>query len=358
MGGIHAVCRIAVLGLPTDGFPSTHILKPRHPTLHGTVENEAFCLKLASRLKLNAAPCSIGYAEDVEYLLVKRYDRAVGVDGKTVRLHQEDLCQASGFPPYLKYEWDEDLAAAGPTLKDCFDAARRTTVPASGALRLLDGLIFNVLVGNVDSHSKNYSLLIRPKEVSMAPLYDILNGAIYENITKDLAMTIGGQTRGDELLGDHWATMAKENGLSPSQVKRRVKQLAEAALKEAPKLADEMATSGGEQPFFFHMLTGRVTDRCRKVLANLERHAPRPPNATVQAPPYPEETHDAVYSDDGELVRIYRKAGGGRRRRLDNPLGPAVVGPKLVTYALDGEKLSEDEWRRRVEAGLPPPSSG
>jgi len=259
-----------VIGLPIDGAPSTHILKPRHQELHGSVENEAYCLRLADAVKLPAARCSIGYAEDIEYLLVERYDRVIGGDGEIHRLHQEDLCQATGFPPYLKYEWDDDLAAAGPNIRDCLGALGATTAPAANRARFVDFLIYNVLVGNVDAHSKNYSLLIRSNAVALAPLYDVMNGGIYQRITKDLAMTIGGQRLADSVHGSHWVLMAKENQLSGAAVKRRVKHLAEAVVKAAPKVATVLAAAGGHQPFIYHMLCERIVDRCHMVLANLD----------------------------------------------------------------------------------------
>ncbi|WOH80345.1 HipA domain-containing protein [Bradyrhizobium sp. BEA-2-5] len=58
-------------------MPTTHILKPANKRFYSAVENEAFCLRLAAAVKLAAAECSIGKAEDVEYLLVKRYGRPV-----------------------------------------------------------------------------------------------------------------------------------------------------------------------------------------------------------------------------------------------------------------------------------------
>jgi hypothetical protein len=45
--------RIAV---PTNGAPSTHILKPDNPRLPGSVQNEALCMVLARRIGLNVAP--------------------------------------------------------------------------------------------------------------------------------------------------------------------------------------------------------------------------------------------------------------------------------------------------------------
>jgi serine/threonine-protein kinase HipA len=70
--------RIAV---PTNGAPSTHILKPDNPRLPGSVQNEALCMVLARRIGLNVAPVTTGVAGGRSYLLVERYDRA-GTGGR------------------------------------------------------------------------------------------------------------------------------------------------------------------------------------------------------------------------------------------------------------------------------------
>ncbi|MES5485405.1 HipA domain-containing protein [Bradyrhizobium sp. INPA03-11B] len=48
------------IGLALDGAPTTHILEPASKHFNNAVENEAFCLRLAARVKLPVAECTIG----------------------------------------------------------------------------------------------------------------------------------------------------------------------------------------------------------------------------------------------------------------------------------------------------------
>ena len=63
------------ISLPLGGAPSTHILKPAVERFAGVVFNEAFCMRLAAATGLPAAKAEIRRVEDVDYLLVERYDR-------------------------------------------------------------------------------------------------------------------------------------------------------------------------------------------------------------------------------------------------------------------------------------------
>ncbi len=63
------------VSLPLGGAPSTHILKPAVERFAGVVFNEALCMTLAARMNLPAAKVETRKVEDVEYLLVERYDR-------------------------------------------------------------------------------------------------------------------------------------------------------------------------------------------------------------------------------------------------------------------------------------------
>ena len=64
------------IGIPVDGTPSSHILKPDSPDrLQGSVQNEAFCLTLAHRVGLPAAAVTTGRAGQRCFLMVERYDR-------------------------------------------------------------------------------------------------------------------------------------------------------------------------------------------------------------------------------------------------------------------------------------------
>jgi serine/threonine-protein kinase HipA len=91
------------LAIPINGAPSTHILKPINQDFPSLIENECFCLNLAQKIGLNAVHASLHYAENIPYLLVKRYDRIETNQG-IERLHQEDFCQALGINPEMKYQ--------------------------------------------------------------------------------------------------------------------------------------------------------------------------------------------------------------------------------------------------------------
>jgi serine/threonine-protein kinase HipA len=85
------------LAIPINGTPSTHIIKPDSSRLPGNVHNEAYCLKLAQLVGLDAAEATPACAGKRLYLLVKRYDRLRSPTGRIIRIHQEDFCQLLGY---------------------------------------------------------------------------------------------------------------------------------------------------------------------------------------------------------------------------------------------------------------------
>jgi serine/threonine-protein kinase HipA len=224
--------------VPMNGSPSTHILKPDAPRLWGGIQNEAFCLTLANRMKIPTPSVTTGRAGSRTYLLIKRYDR-VEVRGRWRRLHQEDYCQALSHHPSDKYESNQ-TGTRGPTLKDIFDVTRRH-MPPTDIVRLLDMVIVNVLTCNSDAHAKNYAIMVRGGSASLAPMYDVMCADVWENVTKNLAQQIAGERRGGRLKGSDWQRFARECGLNPRQVLARVAALAKLAIAEAEAAASEVA---------------------------------------------------------------------------------------------------------------------
>ena len=250
-----------------NGSPSTHILKPDSPRLLGGVQNEAFCLALARRLNIPTPNFTTGRAGTRTYLLVQRYDRIAAGD-RWRRLHQEDYCQALGKPPSAKYESNQ-TGVSGPKLDEMFEVTRRY-LPPTEVVRLLDMVIFNVVACNTDAHAKNYSIMIRGNGVSLAPIYDVMCGEVWDNVTKNLAQTIADKKRGDCLEGSDWQRFARECGLNPRQVLDRVRTLAQLALAEArPAELEVVAMPAGE-----HAILSRtreaVEHRAHSLLAQLE----------------------------------------------------------------------------------------
>jgi serine/threonine-protein kinase HipA len=253
--------------IPMNGSPSTHILKPDAPRLPGGVQNEAFCLTLARRLKIPTPDVTTGKAGSRTYLLTKRYDRT-DVGGRWRRLHQEDFCQALGVPPSAKYEANR-TGTPGPTVKDMFDVTRKR-LPATEILRLLDMVILNVLCANTDAHAKNYSIMIRGNGASLAPVYDIMCGEVWGGVTKHLAQKIAGNSRGDQLTAADWQRFARECGLNPKQVVERVAELAKVAIKEAEAAAADVAAMPAGRHDILEPTREAVERRACVLLARLQ----------------------------------------------------------------------------------------
>ena len=222
------------IGVPLQGTPSSHIIKPAITGVEGSVFNEGFCMRLAAALKLDVAKASIHGISDQRFLLVERYDRQLAKQGKAgqsqlQRLHQEDFCQALGVAPETKYQNE-----GGPDLTQAFDLVRRATRPsAPNILRLLDFVVFNALIGNYDAHAKNFSLLYTPQSAVLAPMYDALSTAVYSGLSDKMAMKIGGKYKFAEVQARHWEQFALAAALSPAQVKKRILVIA----KHLPDLA-------------------------------------------------------------------------------------------------------------------------
>jgi serine/threonine-protein kinase HipA len=233
----------------------------------GIVFNEACCMRLAAAVGLPVAKTEIRHVEDVEYLLIERYDRTYrqNPEGTPVlkRLHQEDFCQALGIVSENKYQKE-----GGPSLKQCFALLREvSSAPVLDLAHLLDAVIFNFLIGNNDAHGKNFSLLYRgvgttSMEARFAPLYDVVSTRYYPELTRELAMKIGGEYSSDKVSKANFEQLAEDAGLAKPLVRRRIPELAEAVLSNLDK-------TGIGHPAI-EALTGQIRERCETIQRALQ----------------------------------------------------------------------------------------
>jgi serine/threonine-protein kinase HipA len=255
------------IAIPVDGTPSTHILKPDIRRLAGNVQNEAFCVVLARLCGLLAAEVTTGRAGKRSYLLVTRYDRIADSQGIVRRIHQEDFCQLLGLLPAAKYERSGLGVRSGASLAAMFTALAEFVSPAE-RLNLLDGVIFNILVGNSDSHAKNYSVLVGAAGTAkLAPLYDVMCAAVYQNVDQSLPQAISAKTNPNELHGDDWRAFAASIGLSAASAVARVRDLAETV---ESRLADA-ATAVEAMPAGGHDVIARAVHAIRKRCGRIVR---------------------------------------------------------------------------------------
>ncbi len=218
--------------LATGTLPSTHIMKPPIQGLEGSVLNEAYCMMLAGRLGLKVPEVIVRGGADTLFI-VKRFDRERTPDGKVVRIHQEDFCQALGFLPEQKYE-----SEGGPALDRCFDLINRSSIrPAADRMALMQWVIFNVLIGNADAHAKNVSILLADPGPHLAPFYDLLCTSVYEGLTNKLAMKIGGENRPAWLKTRHWERLADAVSIKPGLVLRLLADMTKTIVPTSEELA-------------------------------------------------------------------------------------------------------------------------
>ncbi|WP_419163006.1 type II toxin-antitoxin system HipA family toxin [Candidatus Palauibacter sp.] len=248
------------IALPAPGQPTTHILKPAIPDFPHTTENEAFAMRLARAVGLPVAAVEPRKVGDRTLLLVERYDRSAGPDGCVRRIHQEDFCQALAVPPEIKYAGE-----GGPTLGDAFALLRQVAArPAVEILKLLDAVVFNLIVGNADAHGKNFSILHDAAGPRLAPLYDLVMTTAYPELASALAMSIGGRARLAEMDLRGWAAFSREATLGLPLIRRRVTEIAEAVMQRATNVADALMMPGlnGAALRGFARTTATRAERC------------------------------------------------------------------------------------------------
>jgi len=253
-------------GVPSGPTPTTHILKPAVVGLDDHDLNEHLCLDAGRRAGLIVARSSIARFADQTALVVERYDRQVAANG-VERVHQEDLCQALGIPPWKKYQ---NEGGPGPAqIADLLRSAMSTPAADADVNRFADALIWNWVIGGTDAHAKNYSVLLSGPDVRLAPLYDVASAlpyGIHERKLR-LAMKIGGDYHVYPQRNT-WPAAARDLGLDPDGLVERCRDLvstAPDAFVDAAAAAD-VASLGSSLPAKLVDLVADRAARCLQIL--------------------------------------------------------------------------------------------
>ncbi len=247
------------ISLPLGNTPSTHIIKPEPGHLPGLVANEVLCMELARILGLNVPEVTHRVIGDKPCIIVARYDRVHrAVAGLTMRLHQEDFCQALGRPPERKYQQE-----GGPMVRECVALLREwSTTPVLDIRALVDGLILNMLIGNADAHGKNYSMLYRAGERRLAPFYDLVATIAWPELSTRLAMSIGNGKNVNDINPAHFRGMAEEATLGWPMVRERIAILAG---KVIVILKEGRLAQDSSDPAVAARLSDLITRRCQRM---------------------------------------------------------------------------------------------
>lgn len=164
---------------PRGATPTTHILKlplgrvGNMPLdLRDSVENEWLCAQVLHAYGLPVARCHPLLFEDQKVLGIERFDRRWADDGRwLIRLPQEDLCQATGTPPHLKYESD-----GGPGIDRILDVLSGSSRRDRDRETFFRAQLLFWMLCAPDGHAKNFSLALHAGGAfSLTPLYDVMS---------------------------------------------------------------------------------------------------------------------------------------------------------------------------------------
>lgn len=234
-----------------NGCPTTHILKPvmERAAVEHSVQNEFFCMKLARRCGLSAPEVHIVQVGDISCFVVDRYDRTE-LNGNTVRVHQEDFCQALGIPPNRKYEVE-----GGPSVKDGIALLKKhSALPVADMDAFLKMVEFNYLIGNADAHGKNFSILYGKNGIRLAPAYDVMDTDIYPQVSKKMAMKIGKKYDAPYIFKHHWLSYTEGSERAKERIWKEITAFKQTVLVEAEKLVEELNSSSYASPVYEQIL--------------------------------------------------------------------------------------------------------
>lgn len=241
LGGGQAKLLLARFGdswhLPIDGAPSTHILKPE-PTVHpGLALAEAWSLSIAAAAT-PAAQARVMIAEGhAPTLVVTRFDRQMNGGGPVRRIHQEDMCQALGIPPEIKYGEHPGNARQPSYERFAAIIERWADDPRVENARLLEHMTVSLALGDTDAHAKNTSVFNDPGgTVRVTPMYDVAPTLAFVR-QRHFGMPVAGRFVITEITREHLVREARSWGM-PERLARQTVERTLSAMREAVSAAD------------------------------------------------------------------------------------------------------------------------
>ncbi|MET0268171.1 MAG: type II toxin-antitoxin system HipA family toxin [Duganella sp.] len=165
---------------PKGVTPTSHILKlplglvgNMRADMSSSVENEWLCSLILEAYGLPVARCEPMRFEDAKVLVVERFDRRWWGESSDylLRLPQEDMCQATGTPPGLKYENE-----GGPGVEDIMQLLQGSSHRNADRLLFFQSQVIFWMLCATDGHAKNFSIFLNQNDTfAMTPLYDVLS---------------------------------------------------------------------------------------------------------------------------------------------------------------------------------------
>jgi len=208
---------------PSGATPTTHIFKLpigriEHADidLSDSVENEWLCLEILRSFGLPVPVANIEMFEDIKVLVVERFDRQLAKDKSwLIRQPVEDMCQANGVAPALKYESD-----GGPGIFPIMELLKSSLRPEADRKQFMKTIFLFWLLGAIDGHAKNFSIFLKQGgRFNLTPVYDVISAyplaekRQIEYRKMNMAMALNGKNKHyawHDILPRHWFDESKK----------------------------------------------------------------------------------------------------------------------------------------------------
>jgi len=238
--------------VPIGVTPTTHIMKlplglvgNMQADMSTSVENEWLCSKIMQAYGIETAHCEMATFVGTKALVVDRFDRRLSSTGDYwLRLPQEDMCQALGKPPELKYESD-----GGPGMSEVLELLRGSSTADQDRRAFYKVQILFWMLAATDGHAKNFSIYHEAGgSYRMTPIYDVLStwpimGKKANHLSwheARLAMAFRSTNthyRLKEVCPRHFCSVAKKLGLGGE-----IDSIIEEILADTPKVISQVGT--------------------------------------------------------------------------------------------------------------------
>nr|WP_321297987.1 type II toxin-antitoxin system HipA family toxin [uncultured Sphaerochaeta sp.] len=244
--------------IPNGTTPTTHIFKLPMGKLYDfidfsdSIENEWLSCHIMHQFGIPVCNSNIQNFEEQKVLVVERFDRRWSQDQKQlIRLPQEDLCQALGFPSNQKYQSD-----GGPGILEVMKLLQGSNRAEEDRRLFFKTQVLFYLMAAPDGHAKNFSLALMQKGLfHLTPVYDIMsayplfgkNSASLNPKRLKLAMGVYGKNihyAWNSIARRPWVETGKKVGLS----KQIVEEILQETISQIPSVIE--ATYASIPPSF------------------------------------------------------------------------------------------------------------
>ena len=126
-----------------------------------------------------------------------------------------------------------------------------STDPISDLWKLWDIVAFNYLIGNCDAHLKNIALIRDGswRDLRLAPAYDLVCTAVYDDLSRRMAMSVGCAHSLDDVDASSFEALAETMMLPKGRAMARLLDFASsigAAIEQALTVVEAGGVSCGE----------------------------------------------------------------------------------------------------------------